>query len=342
MKYIITGDLHLSAYSSESIVQGIPENLYYTGSVLKEMILYASNNSIFDIIIGGDIFHNKSILHVIAQSYFLDFIRKNINVTFYIINGNHDMSSSSGKGVSALKCLDSEPNVKMFHESILVENIYFVPWNPYKMIEEIRNPPKGAEFLISHLGLNEAMLNSGISIISDISLKDVSRYKHCFLSHYHKPQEVGNVTYVGSPTQRDWGERNEDKRFIVFDSEEENYESVSSEGYKKYFEYDITRENKEEVIRKVNELSREGHIVRLNKMDIFDTDDIKEYNIIDKVERDLTNRGITSSMSMNDKMKKYLEIRNTPEELLQEYMDVGISIINDFETTGARTIDENS
>jgi len=45
--------------------------------------------------------------------------------------------------------------------------------------------------LISHFGLSEGMLNSGMSIISDIGLKDLrGKYELVLLGHYHKPQEI--------------------------------------------------------------------------------------------------------------------------------------------------------
>jgi len=329
MKYIITGDLHLSATNSENMIEGLPEKLFYTGNALKNMVEFASKNNIPNIIIGGDVFHNKSILHVLAQSFFLDFIRNNTNITFYIISGNHDMSSRSGNGVTALKCLDNEPNVKMFHEATLVNNLYFVPWHPEKMNEEIKNPPKGADFLIGHLGLNEGALNSGISIVSDIGLKDVSKYKHCFLSHYHKPQTVGNVTYVGSPIQEDWGEREDEKRFIILDTETDNVESIPTTGYKKFYQFDLTKENKKEVLKLAEKLKKEGNEIKLCKQDNVIVSDINEsFIIIDKTEKDITNRGIDSSMSEEEKLKKYLEISEIQESSLDEYLRVGLWILN--------------
>ena len=335
MRYIMTGDLHLSAYSNESVVQGLPEKIFYTGNTLNHMIFYALKNDISNMIIGGDIFHSKSILHVVAQSYFLDFIRKNLNITFYIISGNHDMSSRSGNGVSALKCIDKEPNVKMFHEATVEDSIYYVPWNPEKMIDEIRKPPSKVKYLVSHLGLNEAKLNSGISIVSDIGLKDLTKYTHCFLSHYHSPQTINNVSYIGSPIQMDWGEKNEEKRFMVLDTETGEIKSIPTEGYKKHIEIELTAANKDDIVERSRELIKEGHHVKLNKVEDFITDDINdEFRIVSKIERDITNRGITSSMSMEEKLIKYLEIKGIPGNYIETYKNIGISIINECERKG--------
>ena len=53
-----------------------------------------------------------------------------------------------------------------------------------------------------------------------------------------------------------------------------------------------------------------------------DIDDIKEkFNIIDKTEIDITDRGITSSMSELDKCKKYMEIKEIPENKRKDYLE---------------------
>jgi len=59
-----------------------------------------------------------------------------------------------------------------------------------------------------------------------------------------------------------------------------------------------------------------------------DLTDIKgEFNIIDKTDKDITDRGITSNMSTEDKLKKYLEIKEIPEDKHELYMSVAMEII---------------
>ena len=250
MKSIITADLHLSLYSQDPIIGGISRRLYHIRQVLFQMAYYAEEHKIKYFTIAGDTLHNKSIIHAIAMSVLLNFIRSFPDLTFVIIDGNHDMSSKAGDGVSALMSLDNEPNVIMIHEAKDIENISFVPWSPKTMIKDIKNA-KG-DYLVSHFGLNEASLNSGISIISDIGLKDLKKFKHCFIGHYHLPQEVGNVTIPGSGIQLDWGEKGEDKRFIVFDSETGQKDSILITGYQKHIELELTNEMQKILLNKLN------------------------------------------------------------------------------------------
>lgn len=327
LKFIFTGDLHLSLYSNDRIDKGtgLPLRLSMLKTVLYNIAEYALLSELHIIIIAGDVFHTKSIIHSLAQSVLLDFIRNFTQIKFIIIDGNHDLSSRSGSGVSALKCLDNEPNVQMLHKAEQIENILFVPWGP-NMINEIKRGT--SEYLVAHIGLNDAQLSNGISIVSDIRLKDLKTYKQCLFSHYHKPQEVGNVIYVGSPIQLDWGEKHEEKRFLIVDTDTGKIDSELTQGYKKYFEFEITKANKVEVIKTAKFLQDNGNFVKIIKREEVDVDDIPpDLRVVDKTEVDVTDRGLSTRMSKEDILQRYLEIKKVPEDKVERYYQEAIDII---------------
>jgi len=242
------------------------------------------------------------------------------------------MSSRTIEGVSGLKALDSISNVQTIHECIVIENIAFVPWK-YVTKEKIQE--YHTDYLISHFGVNEAVLNSGISIVSDVALKDLSHFKTVLLGHYHKPQFLKNLYYVGSPIHLDRGEKNEDKRFLVVDTDKHIIDSILTEGYKKYYELKIDAENKMSVLSEIAKLKELGHEVRLIKTSDVDTSDLeKDFDVVDKQEKDITNRGITSSMSMVDKLNRYLEIKEIPPEKLESYRSIALEIIDSCSSKG--------
>lgn len=327
MKCVLVGDIHLSLYSQDSIVKGVPRRLYYLIKVLNNIAMYAIKNEITNFVIAGDLFHTKSIIHSLAQSMLLDFIKKYDEIEFIIIDGNHDMSSKAGDGVSALKCLDDVDNVIMIHDPIEMDNVAYVPWNPKVMKEFIKNSK--ADYLVSHFGLNEAMLNSGISIISDIGLKDISHFKKCFIGHYHSPQEVGNVIIPGSIIQLDWGEKGEEKRFLVIDTDLDTVDSIVIDGYQKHIELEITSENVEQVMQQAEVLQKNGNFIKLLKTDDLDISIIKDsFQVVDKTIRDITNRGIDTSMSTEDKLKQYLIIKGIDEHYHEAYIQQAKNIID--------------
>ena len=329
MKTLLTADWHLSSYSSDKIDEtiGLPERLSNLYLTIMNMIYYANDNRIDKITVLGDTFHNKSIIYSIAQSLLLDIVRANKQIQWIILDGNHDLSSMTGDGVSSTKCLDNESNVITIHETTKIENMLFVPWNPKTMISDIKNG--NADYLFAHLGLNEGVLNSGISLVSDVGLKDLKQYKSVYLGHYHSPQKVGNATYIGNPTHLDWNDKNQEKRFIVFDSETGEEQSVPTTGYKKHCEFNITEENKLELLKELKELKNSGHYVKLNKTNDLDTSDLEnEFDVIDKREKDITNRGITSSMSISDKLNRFIEIKEVQIEKRDDYRNVALDIIS--------------
>ena len=141
---------------------------------------------------------------------------------------------------------------------------------------------------INSFGLNEGILNSGMSIIADIGIPQlVGKYDCVLLGHYHKPQEIIRediqLYYVGSPIQIDWGEKNEEKRFLVVDSDNGGITSVQTEGYTKYCEFTITPENSEELVKEAKKLKEEGHFVKLVKTESMDTMNLEdEFIVVDK------------------------------------------------------------
>lgn len=328
MKFICIADIHLSLYSQDSIVSGFPRRLHYLQKILISIAEYAIISKIDKIAIAGDTFHTKSIIHSLAQSVLLDFIKSYPQITFIIIDGNHDMSSKSGDGVSALRCLDDVDNVDMIHESKQIENIAFVPWHPKKMKNYIKNSK--AEYLVSHFGLNEAMLNSGISIVSDIGLNDLKHFKKCFIGHYHGPQEVGNVVIPGSIIQLDWGEKGEEKRFLIVDTDKHTVDTIPIVGYQKHVELEISQDNLQDVIKEAQKLKKDGNFIKLIKIDptISSSDLDKNFQVVDKTVQDITSRGIDSTMSMEDKLKAYLTIKEIPLDQHEDYLNEAKNIID--------------
>ena len=335
MKFIFSADWHGTGFLQDKIIEesNMPERLDSIRNVIRQMSNYGREYDINNIIIGGDILHNKSIIYTDALDMLLDYFRENKDLTFHIIDGNHDLSGKGEGSKSALKALESEINIVRFKSAtkICSDKILLVPYST-KMIQEIKN--NSCEYLISHFGLNEAQLNSGISLVADVGISDLrGKYKYVYLGHYHAPQEIITndieIYYAGSPYQKDWGEKGEIKRFLVVDTEEHTTESIPTTGYKQHFELNITSENKKDVVEQAKLLKLNGHDVKLIKKEIFDTDDISgDLRIIDKIEHDITNRGITSSMTMEEKIEKYLQIKNIPKEKMEKYKRVGMEIIS--------------
>lgn len=337
MRFAYIADIHLSRYGQDQIEDktNLPERLHSIRSAIYEVAEYCVANGILTIIIGGDLLHGKSIIYAIAQEIMIQFFEDFTHViNFIVIDGNHDLSGKGNEIVSALRPLRTIHGVQWvkFSETyhLAPEDIFFVPYS--NNLPQIVKSNK-ARILISHFGVSEGMLNSGMSIVSDISMKHLSgRYELVLLGHYHKPQEIVKdgvrLFYVGSPIQLDWGERDDVKRFLVVDTDTLQVDSIPITKYKKHIQIEITSENKDEAIKLAREARESGNHVKVIMKDIVDLSEIKgEFNVIDKTERDITDRGITSNMSMEDKLKRYLEIKKIPESEYELYIQVAMEII---------------
>lgn len=335
MKFAFIADIHLSRYSQDKVEHesGLPERLYSIRNALNEIGNYCYENDVGRIIIGGDIYHGKSIIHVLAQDIMLDFFDQYEGIEFWVLDGNHDISGKGTGARSALRPIINYPNVEWITQNPtqdIPEGLICIPYS-HNVADQVKE--NKAKILISHFGLNEGVLNSGISIVADIKLSDmIGKYDLVLLGHYHKPQEIIrddiNLYYVGSLIQLDWGEKGDEKRFLVVDTDTLQVDSIPLTQYKKHIEIELTNDNKDEAIKAAQEAKENGHHVKFLMKEKVDLVDIKnDFHIVDKTEKDITDRGITSSMTQEDKITRYLEIKEIPESKRDIYSEEAFDAI---------------
>jgi DNA repair exonuclease SbcCD nuclease subunit len=346
MKLAAIADLHYSRYGNDHLhpKTHLPERLDSLVRTCLEVTSYCKKNNIDTIIVVGDSFHGKSLISNLAQNLFEDLIlKRNSEIKFILVDGNHDLSSEREGSLSCLRIFRDHPNVKLVingQNYELSEDVVIVPYSP-KLIEEIKSiPEKKYKWLFSHFGLNEAKLNSGISLVSDLGLKDLTgRFENVILGHYHKPQEIINdrtkLYYVGSLIQLDWGEKEDIKRFLVIDTESGEISSIPTTKYKKHIVLTIDSEkDKTETLQRAKELIEDGHHVMINKTnkDVNTNDVDSEFLIVDKTEKEISDRGINLDMKDEDKFTKYFQIKGIPESEIKSHLDIVFQIISKCST----------
>jgi DNA repair exonuclease SbcCD nuclease subunit len=321
MKFICTGDLHLKRWDDRVISEtGIPKRLSEIIDTVRYMCDYAIKNGINNIKIAGDLNHLKNVVHADAFGLFQDVVGQYQSISFDILHGNHD--SSAGEEIkSSIELLRSVPNVRIITENMKEDDIEYVPFSDH-MIDDIINS-EGCRILISHFGLGDAQLSSGMSMKTRLQSGDLMKYKLVLLGHYHKPQQINHVYYVGSPIQMRRDEAGEEKRFLVVDTETLEVESIPTVGYRKYHELVIEKETDvKEIIERAKELQDGGDYVWVKRRTKDKIEVPKEINLIDDYEEEYQMRGLTSSMDLEQQMTKYLEIKRIPEELHERYISL--------------------
>lgn len=326
MRFLVTADVHLKMWSDKLFDEfGIPMKLNESLFVFDNMCKYATENGIKNLFVAGDVNDLKNVVHYKSFVLLKKIIEKYNNLMFYILSGNHDEASREDI-MSAIQLLDGPSNVKtIVKDPVEIENITIIPWTN-NVLESLKEA-KENKILISHFGINEAKVNSGMSIRSKIGLKDLKKFDLVLLGHYHYPQNIENVYYVGSSIQLRKSEAGEDKRFLIVDSDTLDVTSVLTEGYRKYYNFDIDDESKKDsILKECKSLSDEGHYITIrNKLET--PIEYEGIQIIHEYEKEECVRGITTSMPIEEQFKKYMAIMDIPEKERDNYLKIAISTL---------------
>jgi len=333
MKRLITADIHLSGYQSDLIIEksGLAQRLHNIMESLKIMGNYCRNNNIKHFDIAGDLINDKDVIYTDAQNAFKDFLIEYSDIEFTILSGNHDLSSTGVHQSSAVSAFDGYHNVNCIIEPCKIGNIHYLPYTNllFDQIKKLEINDDENSILISHFGLNEAMLQNGLSISTNIKISDLRRFKLVILGHYHKPQHISSnsctdVWYTGNPVHLSWNDKNEQKRFLIYDDETLEVESVDITGLTEYHEFVIeTLGESKDIIKMAEECKAKGNYVRIRKKIKIDTISAEDIIMIDPVDdADITNRGVELTQTDEVKLNTYLDIKEIPEEEKSDYIDL--------------------
>jgi DNA repair exonuclease SbcCD nuclease subunit len=334
MKRVALADIHLSAYKDDKIASsGLPQRLHDLIGIIKMVCKFAQTNKIEYIDILGDLHHDKNIIFTDAQNAFKDIIIEFPDLHFVIFSGNHDLSSTGDHQTSAISAFEGYSNVTCYTEPVVIDNITIVPYSN-QMVQHVHEAEPN-DILLSHFGLSEGQLQSGLSIISDIKMSNLTKFKLVLLGHYHLPQMIENdstiLYYVGSPTHTSWNDKNQQKRFLVYDTETLEVTSLPLKGYTEYRELNITEDSdQKEILKEANDLREKGFNVKVRnktktKVESTETDVIV---IEEGGDIDITQRGVNTEMTTVEKMEKYTELQEIPEDEREQYINVGKRCIN--------------
>jgi len=328
VKRAIVADVHLSGYKDDAIQgDGLPLRLSGIIKTLQNICMFCKKNDIKNVDIAGDLNNDKDIIYTDAQNAFVQILTLFPELHFTLISGNHDMSSAGEYQTSSIQALGGYPNAHCIFKPTVIDNITFIPFSK-DMCKNV-NEADPNSILISHFGLNEAKLQSGISIVSDIKINQLLKFNLVLLGHYHKPQELHKndtrLFYVGNPVHFNWNDKNEQKRFLVYDTKTLEIASFSLNGFVEYREFIVDENTKDikSILDEAIKLKSEGHHVRIRKLiDTKIQTDPKHDDliIINENKTQHQDRGIKMTMSQKEIYEKYLEYKKIPKEEQTEYL----------------------
>lgn len=187
--------------------------------------------SIKDIIIPGDIFHDRNdvavnTLHV-ATDIFDVFKEFNIIITV----GNHDAFYKDKSDINSVSILRGWSNItvvdKLTVETLHNRKIAFCPWG--QQIEEVPE----CDIIFGHFEINSFKMNSHKVCTTGFKPADfIKRAKLTITGHFHhreqRKYDDGTILYVGCPYQQDWGDYGTTKGLYILDLETLKYEFIEN------------------------------------------------------------------------------------------------------------------
>lgn len=263
MKIIVFSDIQFNPWPefSKTLSNGLNSRFQDQLNVLEEVFEHAISLSKHDEVIlvhTGDLF--ESMTEKIDKSTFLtvfelfrSFSSKGI-LTFLLV-GNHDWLDRT-ETIHILKPFQEIDHTVVIDEPFHYKytedvGLVFVPFTRQGFKEKLDSLVTGFKmdrmYAFTHQGVNGAMVGP-----RDIPLKDeynpsdfrLDVFSLVFNGHYHKPQSFANGLYVvGSPLQKDFGERNDAKGFWILDTKETPTTPVFVKTHgPRFYKIEITKE----------------------------------------------------------------------------------------------------
>lgn len=225
MKYILLGDIHTGIKNDSMIYHQVVIDLF------TDIISYAKENGISNMIQVGDFFDNRKKISPHTIDLISEKISPLISENFentYIVVGNHDTYYHDNMTPTTLSMFSPYNNIHIVDKPTILHNILMLPWlfDDCDMVD--------ADILIGHFDMNGIPMVKGYDVLSKnhrYSVSDFSKYKKVYSGHYHIKGVYGNVTYIGTPYQMTFNDRDEVKGFYVLDTDTTEIEFIVFDKY---------------------------------------------------------------------------------------------------------------
>lgn len=357
MKLGIFGDVHLRGSDFEEKLS-IMESMFETFRTEGVDHIFCTGD-LFD---SGHVGDSKISWDTIVYCM-LSLFDNQIPIT--ICEGNHDYWNPKGLGpLRVLEVLDNvtvvSRNFRSFDLSSDVK-VVVLPWvdslrwskhnleNYRKFLEKKPFEICESRILIAHLELNgsrgdnDRILNSdGLNSWSKDGIDQLG-FDKVFLGHYHKPQEFGNIEYVGSILQNNFGERDNKTRYLIYDTESKTIKEFLTFGsfyYKHVADELITLPKGRQLIDAHVRVYGADSLEKIKEAEaLFNSDTCKSVRFIDAadqvIDRSQTTE-ITKEMTFFDKLDSWISEAGLEldKESVKEYLDYFEDLTVDTDQVG--------
>lgn len=230
MKFIFVSDLHFAVKLPHAKVNGSAtssDRLDDVTDVFNMIIDYVVRHSIDGVFILGDVFDKAAPDMATLRCVGEHLTELAVHTKVWLLPGNHDAHDRAGKlyTLDLFRVLDI-PNVIVMNtvRTLRFGDVTFwaLPWVPDRKVAGIIdgfNFAKGQLNVVLMHQTVDGCLDGGRRLSSPLSSSVFDRFDLALSGHIHKPQECGNVQYLGAPMQHRFGESNDPRGFWTLDSD---------------------------------------------------------------------------------------------------------------------------
>lgn len=245
------------------------DNVLLIVNIFQQVIDYCKRKNIQNIFFLGDWFYFRSGQSLACQLFTRQIMEmlEESKIHTVFIPGNHDKRSLTDKA-SYLHAYITERDeylelVDVYNRHLVKDVVlhtipYFEEGEIYNnILKRVQFSKEKKNILLTHIGVNGVRNLDGTIVDNGVDIKSLKKFDKVFIGHYHDYSELNNgqIIYISSSHQANYGERIEDKGFTVL------YDDLSFKKVKTTFpEYRNIKidANDKEVIRSFIESVEKG------------------------------------------------------------------------------------
>ncbi len=212
---------------------------------ISQIVAYCVDNDVDLVLFGGDLFHVRRTINVQAFNAVYSSLRSfsEVGVPVAAIHGNHDQANRSGTLHSLQPLQDfitviDEPGWVVLQgrggEYCAVLGVPYTE-NVEHLRDIVQEPSPDSsvhKIMLGHFGVQGAKVGADFVYTNphDPSVGDMncSGFDRVYLGHYHLHQQIApSAWYIGAPLQHNWGDRDQFRGFVVYDTNKRTHELVS-------------------------------------------------------------------------------------------------------------------
>lgn len=308
-------DIHIGLYQDSPIWHDICLEF------AEKVSSFYKKEKIKDIIIPGDIFHNRSEISVKTihtAKLFFDYF-KDFNII--ISAGNHDSFFKEKSDINSISIFDGWSNMTIVDKTPVVlttkgkKTVSFIPWGT-----NCSDIPK-TDVCFGHFEINTFYMNTYRACEKGEESKNLLNKSNFIVSgHFHKKDhrkyEKGQILYLGSPYQHNFGDYGDDRGYYIIDLDNDSFNFYQNDFSPKFVKLksdclenkNLENDIKNNFVSLSIDSSIEDEKINkiLNKIQSFSPNDIKtEY--IDTSEKTKTQENQYDSIDILKNIYDYVE-----------------------------------